>query len=94
MNGPIRCTWDLGLAGPKVVMDLPDLTDLGGCGSLLVRLRAEVGHLKDAAQVVFAAELCDLPYSIAHSGGEPQGATWAEECWRNLIEGAERVWQE
>lgn len=94
MSSPIRCTWGLGLAGPNLVLDLPDLTDLAGCGSLLIRLRVQPGPLKDAAQVAFVAELGGVPYSVAHIGEEPRGAAWAEECWATLREGAEQVWQE
>lgn len=94
MSRQIRWAWDLGLAGPDEVLDLPDLTDLAGCASLLIRLRVQPGHLKDAAQVAFVAELAGVPYSVAHIGEEPTGASWAEECWANLVEGAERVWQE
>lgn len=88
MSGSIPRVWDL----VYVAVDLPDLTVFEGRETLVIRLRSDPAQLKDAAQVAFAAELFNRPYSIAHTGEEPTWAPWAEECWDNLVEGAEWIW--
>jgi len=92
MSRAIRCAWDLGFQGPGVAIDLPDLTDFEGFDSLVIRLRPEPAHLKDAAQVAFVAELCKVPYSMDCSGVWPGIVAWMEDCWHNLIEGEGGAW--